>query len=160
VVSVFADVATRVNPIETEDCAAVSLKMKTGALVSSSSTLGSAREISRLRFCFEHFSVESSLSPYDPGAEPWRYTYASGAVEARIREALTAFTLPAPGYTGQFEGLYDALAEGSPLPVSVLDARRALELVTAFYSSSRTGRAEQLPIGSDHPGYADWRPAP
>ena len=157
--SVFADVTTRVNAIETEDCAAVSLRMSSGALVSSSATLGSALEISRLRFCFEHFSVESSLSPYDPGAEPWQYTFASEQAEAGIQNALTHYVPPSPGYRGQFEGLYDALAHNRPLPVTVRDARRALELVTAFYASNQTGQTMRLPVSTAHPGYHDWRPA-
>ncbi len=153
----FAEVATMVNPIETEDCASASLRMKCGALVSSSSTLGSRQEISRLRFCFENFTVESSLSPYDPGSEPWQYTFVDAATESRVQRALARFQPPAPGYTGQFEGLYSALVNGSPLPVTSQDARRGLELVTACYSSSRSGRREQLPIDAAHPGYNDWR---
>ncbi len=158
--SVHAAVSTRVNPIETEDCAAVSLRMRSGALVTSSATLGSRQEISRLRFCFEHFSVESSLSPYDPGAEPWHYQFADDATASRIQAALADFEPPSPGYRGQFEGLYAALARGTPLPVSSRDARRALELVTAFYASSRENSAIKLPITASQPGYQDWRPAP
>ena len=51
--SVYARTATRVNPIETEDCAALALEMADGALVALSVTLGCAEEISRLRFCFD-----------------------------------------------------------------------------------------------------------
>ena len=42
---------TRVNPIQTEDCAAVSLEMADGSLATLAATLGSRPEISRLRFC-------------------------------------------------------------------------------------------------------------
>jgi predicted dehydrogenase len=153
----YAEVATRVNPIETEDCAAASLKMRCGALVSSSSTLGSGQEISRMRFCFENFSVESCLSPYDPGQEPWHYAFTDTRVESRVRAALEAFEPPASGYTSQFEGLYAALLNGASPPVTTQDARRGLELVTALYSSSQSGQREQLPIHSAHPGYEDWR---
>ena len=64
--TVYAQVSTAVNPIETEDCATVAMTMANGALVSSSATLGSQQEISRLRFCFEHLTAESNHSPYDP----------------------------------------------------------------------------------------------
>ena len=50
--SVAARTATAVNPIETEDCAAILLEMQSGALVTLSVTLGAEEEISRLRFCF------------------------------------------------------------------------------------------------------------
>jgi predicted dehydrogenase len=47
----FAQTATRVNPIEVEDCAVASLVMQSGALVSLAATLGSHKEMSRLRAC-------------------------------------------------------------------------------------------------------------
>ena len=50
VANVFARTATRVNPIETEDCAVVSLEMRDGSLVSLISTTGSVVEITRFRF--------------------------------------------------------------------------------------------------------------
>ena len=72
VASVFARTATRVNPIEVEDCAVASLVMQSGALASLAATLGSQREITRLRLCFEHATFESALAPYSPGDEPWK----------------------------------------------------------------------------------------
>src|SRR5207245_8685133 len=71
VASVFARTATRVNSIEVEDCAVANLVMQSGALVSLSATLGSHREISRLRFCFEHVTFERSQAPYSTGDDPW-----------------------------------------------------------------------------------------
>ena len=47
----FARLSTRVNPIETEDCAAIILEMASGALVTASVTLGAAEEVSKFRFC-------------------------------------------------------------------------------------------------------------
>ena len=61
---VFARLATRVNPIETEDCVSVSLALESGALATSSVTLGSREEMSRLRICCRNVTFESSLSPY------------------------------------------------------------------------------------------------
>ena len=56
---VFARVATRVNDIEVEDCAARAADGGRGAPLPDRCTLGSADEISRLRFCFEHVTFES-----------------------------------------------------------------------------------------------------
>src|SRR6516164_11441291 len=75
--SVFALTATRVNPVEVEDCAVASLVMQNGALASLAATLGSQKEISRLRLCFEHVTFESSLTPYSPGDDPWEIVPAS-----------------------------------------------------------------------------------
>jgi len=43
------------------------------------------------------------------------------------------------------------------LPVTLADARRSIELVTALYHSAATGAAVSLPIESDHPSYGGWR---
>jgi len=158
--SVYAQVSTRVNPIETEDCAIASLKMKNGALVSSSATLGSRKQISRLRFCFENLTAESNLEPYDPGREPWAFTAKNPTEDHRISEALKAFTPPATMFSGQFIALHEAITKNADLPVTLADARRSLELVTAIYASAAKGQAEQLPITNNHPGYQDWRPPP
>src|SRR5262249_18040863 len=50
--SVFARTATRVNPIEVEDCAAVSFELANGALATLGVTLGSSAQITRHRFSF------------------------------------------------------------------------------------------------------------
>jgi len=53
-----------------------------------------------------------------------------------------------------------ALAAGSEFPVTLADARRSLELVTALFYSAETGAAVSLPIGVGHPRYMGWRPQP
>ena len=70
---VYADVATRVNDIEVEDCAAISMRMESGALITSSVTLGAAGNLSRMRLMFEGFTVESDHAPYAPAAKPWSF---------------------------------------------------------------------------------------
>jgi predicted dehydrogenase len=159
IATVFARTATRVNPIETEDCAVASLVMECGALVSLAATLGSHKEISRLRFCFEHVTFESSLLPYLPGEDPWQITPSSPQSGARIDEALAEFTSVRPGFEGLMNAYHRALESGGPLPVTVADARRSLELITALYHSAETGDEVSLPIGPGHPKYVGWRPA-
>src|SRR5260370_15118241 len=88
VASVFARTATRVNPVEVEDCAVASLVMHSGALVSLAATLGSHKEISRLRLCFEYVTFESSQMPYAPGDEPWQITPTSPEAAERTADAL------------------------------------------------------------------------
>jgi len=158
VASVFARTATRVNAIEVEDCAAASLTMESGALAALSVTLGSFEEISRLRLCFENVTFESSRAPYAPGNDPWIVTPASEEVRARIDAALVDWKPVAPRFEGLFAAYHQALVEGGALPVTLADSRRSLELLTALYESAQSGRPVDLPIGSDHPRYADWRP--
>jgi predicted dehydrogenase len=156
IANVFARTATRVNPIEVEDCAALSLAMAGGGLATSAATLGSTPEISRLRFCFEHVTAESSLSPYAPGNEPWSFTPATDAAGARIAEALADFAPMPERFAGQFAAFHASLATGAAPPVTWADARASLELLTAAYHSASRGEAVALPIGAGHPAYAGW----
>ena len=158
IASVFAQVATRVNPIEVEDCAAVSLVLADGSLAALGVTLGSAEEITRHRFSFAGFSAESNTRPYSNSGEPWTFTGDSTELAARIEEALARFTPLPEGYAGQFYRFADALRDGGELPVTLADARASLELITAMYHSARTGLPVALPIGPDHPDYTGWLP--
>jgi len=156
VASVFARTATRVNPVEVEDCAVASLVMENGALASLAATLGSQREISRLRLCFEHVTFESTPTPYSPGDDPWEIVPASPETKNRISAALTSYRALPPLYEGQFAAYHAALTTGAALPVTMADARSSLELATAFYDSAATGAAVRLPIAADHPSYKGW----
>jgi predicted dehydrogenase len=159
VASVFGHTATRVNPIEVEDCAVASLAMRSGALVSLAATLGSQREISRLRLCFEHVTLESTPAPYSPGDDPWEIVPASPEAEARIADTLADYRPVPSRYEGQFAAYHAALTTDAALPVTLADARSSLELATALYHSAATGAAVTLPIASDHPAYNNWPPS-
>jgi predicted dehydrogenase len=154
--SVFGYTATRVNPIEVEDCAVASLVMRSGALASLAATLGSQREISRLRLCFEHVTFESTHAPYSPGDDPWEIIPASPEAELQIAEALADYRPVPSRYDGQFRAYHAALTTGGPLPVTLADARTSLELATALYHSAATGAVVSLPITAEHPRYNGW----
>jgi predicted dehydrogenase len=156
---VLAHTATRVNPIETEDCVTASLEMADGSLASLSVTTGSTVQISRHRFCFSNLTAESNTEPYANTAEPWTFTGDSPELEAQIEGALAGFVPLPEGFAGQFYRFYQALRDGSALPVSLAEARASLELITAIYHSAETGQVVQLPIGEEHPKYTGWRPA-
>jgi predicted dehydrogenase len=158
IATVFARTATRVNPIEVEDCAVASLSFTSGALASLAVTLGSQEEISRLRFFFEQVTFESSLGPYSPGDDPWRIIPATKEAEARIAEALSAWQFVPSRFEGLMARYHTALEGSGVLPVTLADARRSLELITALYHSAETGMSVTLPIGASHPKYRGWRP--
>lgn len=156
--SVFARAMTLVNPIETEDCASVSLEMADGSLASVSVTLGSSAEISRQRYCFANLVAESNLAPYDKNtSDPWQFVADTSEAEATIAAALTSFTPGPEGFAGQFARFAEALAAGAELPVTLADARRTAELLTACYASARTQAPVSLPIGPEHPLYGGWQ---
>ncbi len=154
---VFAVTATLVNPIETEDCASVSLEMTNGALASVSVTLGSSVEISRQRYCFANLVAESNLAPYDKNtSEPWQFVADTPELKSRIDAALASVAPGPEGFVGQFARFGEALRTNTELPVTLADARRAVELLTALYASARTRTVVDLPIGPEHPLYGGW----
>jgi predicted dehydrogenase len=158
IASLSAFLATRVNDIEVEDCLAASLMMESGALVTLSATLGSATDTSRLRFCFEHVSFESCREPYQPGVEPWTIDVRSPGMAPQIEAVLADAPPVFNRFHGQMADYAAALAAGGPPPVTLHDARRALELITALYHAHDTCERIRLPLRADHPKYRDWRP--
>ena len=154
--SVFARTSTRVNKIETEDCAALLLEMADGSFITSATTMGAETETSRLRLCFEGLTVESNHSPYNAGTAPWAFVAADEGRQAKIDAAVAEVKFLPERNTGQFLLLHKALTENGPLPVSIADARYSIELLTAAYYSAHSGAAVALPIGPDHPFYAGW----
>ncbi|MFC0409599.1 Gfo/Idh/MocA family protein [Roseomonas elaeocarpi] len=158
VATVSAEIATRVNTIEVEDCAIANLRMQSGALVSLAVTVGSFEQITRLRLCFENVTMESTLSPYNPGLDPWKFTPRDDAAKARVEEALRDWQPIPSRFQGQMGAYADALDSNGPLPVTLADARRSLELLTAIYHSADSGTRVTMPISGDHPKYRSWRP--
>ncbi len=155
---VFADVATRVNKIEVEDCAALSIRMESGALITSSVTLGCAEDISRMRLMFEGLTVESDHAPYAPAEKAWRFIARAPTRQDQIDQVLSRVKADASGYAGLFSAIAKAL-DGKPgQEVTFEDGRRSLEFVTAAYASARENTPVQLPLAKTHPLYAGWQP--
>ncbi|MEM6466721.1 MAG: Gfo/Idh/MocA family oxidoreductase, partial [Pseudomonadota bacterium] len=141
---VSASTATRINPIETEDCAALSLRMEGGALATSSVTLGAARDESRVRLVYEGLTATSDVAPYAPGTGAWRFDARNADHQARVDEVVQA---AAPGHNG-FAGFLESVAlslQGTGASVSLADARASIELVTAAYQSAAEARPVSLP---------------
>lgn len=158
VAQVFADVATRVNRIETEDCAALSLRMECGALVTSSVTLGAADNSSRLRLLFEGITVESDHAAYAPAAKPWTFTARAPTSQVEI-DAIVANVPDQPsGFSGFFAVVADALDAPESMATRFEDGRRSLEFVTAVYASARNGAPVALPLPDTHALYDSWMP--
>jgi predicted dehydrogenase len=156
--SVFARMNTRVNPVETEDCFSASLEMADGSLASLSLTTGSCDQITRLRFTFANLSAESPSQTYGGTSAPWKITPDSPEAAVAIEAALARFTPLPEGFAGHFSGFYTGLRDNTPFPVTLDDSRQAIELLTAFFLSSRSNRPVELPILPDHPYYDGWLP--
>ncbi|MGF1476582.1 MAG: Gfo/Idh/MocA family protein [Geminicoccaceae bacterium] len=142
---VTAHMATRVNEIETEDCAAFVAEMADGGLLTHSMTLGAAHNTSRLRFCFEHLTAESNPSPYRPGMEPWTFAVRTEAKRDAIKASLAKPVPEAHGFEGLLEAFHKSLDQGEPLPVTLDEARLSIALAEALYASAREGGTRALP---------------
>ncbi|MBN9306387.1 MAG: oxidoreductase [Devosia sp. 67-54] len=156
--SLYGRVATRVNPIEVEDCISASVELESGALGSFTASLGSADEITRLRLVFDNLTIESDHAPYNPGAALWKILPRNDGTKSAIADLLKDWRDVPPRFTTQMARFYDALLGRGPLPVTTADSRQALEIVTAFYYSSLTHQEVVFPIGTDHPKYQSWLP--
>jgi predicted dehydrogenase len=120
--------------------------------------LGATTESSRLVWCFEHVTIESSASPYDPAAGPWTFEFKRPEMAEAAERAFATVAPTKPLFSGQFQGFVDSLRDHRPFPITLGDAQASLELVTAWYRSARTGSVETLPLAPDHPDRGSWRP--
>ena len=159
--NVFAKLTTRVNDIEVEDCAALSIEMDNGALVTSSITLGAANDTSRLKFCFNGVTAESAASPdkpYNPADDEWKFLARDPVTQNQIKEILSKVKNSKSWYSGMFNEIANKLDDKFSDEVDLSDARKSLEFVTAVYQSSRQNKNIKLPIEKDNPLYNSWLP--
>jgi predicted dehydrogenase len=156
VVEVAALTDTLVNPIETEDCAALALRTARGGLVTSSITLGAATDETRLRLVYERATIESARIPYAPGSAVWTVTARDPADQPAID------AVPVPEGLDWFPGYLADVAdriEGRPnTAVTLAEGGAAIELVTAIYRSARFGDRVRLPLEPGSPLWEGWRP--
>ncbi len=143
---VFAMADTRVNGIETEDCAALAFRMESGALATSSVTLGAGDDATRLRFCFEGFTAESGSAPYAPAEDNWRFIARAPIAQAAVDEIVSAVRPGRSGYAGYLEAVADAISGKGGAEVTLSDGRRSIELVASMYESMRKGIAVDVPL--------------
>ena len=159
--NVFAKLSTRVNDIEVEDCAALSIEMQNGTLVTSSITLGAARDTSRLRFCFEGLTAESAASPekpYSPADDEWTFLPRTPTTQSQIEDVISKVKQSKSWYAGMFEEIANKLNGLPSDEVTLRDARNSLEFVTAVYASSRQNKIIEIPIDKKNKLYNSWLP--
>ncbi|SPJ26175.1 Gfo/Idh/MocA family protein [Palleronia abyssalis] len=156
--AISASTATRVNGIETEDCAAILIEHDTGALSTSSITLGAATDTTRMQFTFQGFTATSGSAPYAPVSTPWSFTARDPYTQADIDAVLADLDTPRAGFAGFFHAIADALEGDAGREVTLQDGRQSIELVTAAYHSARTGQRVSLPLTEAAPLYRSWLP--
>ncbi|WP_127559445.1 Gfo/Idh/MocA family protein [Nioella ostreopsis] len=158
VAEVTALTDTRVNQIETEDCAALAFRMQNGALATSSVTLGAGNDTTRLRFCFEGVTAESGSAPYSPAQDEWRFIARAPVAQAEVDSIVQQVPHGHAGFAGYLDAVADALTGQGGKEVTLEDGRRSIELVTAIYRSAREGGPVKLPLSGGSPCYTGWMP--
>ncbi len=156
--NVHAKLATLINPIETEDSAALSFQLKGGALATSSVTLGAAQDESRIRLVYEKLTATSGSLPYSPALSGWTFTARDAEDQAAVDDCVKKAPKMRAGFEGFFGEVAKALNGQDNSAVSMAEGRASIELTTAIYASDRSGHSQSLPIQSDHALYAGWQP--
>lgn len=156
--AVTARLGTLINPIETEDSAALILELAGGALATSSVTLGAAHDETRLRLVFEHLTATSGTLPYTPGEDIWDFTARQPDQQARVDTVLRSVTTGRSGFEGFLHQVARALRREPNSAVTLEDGAASVALVTAIYASHRQQTRVRLPIKAAHPLYAGWQP--
>ncbi len=158
-VAVSAFIATRVNPIEVEDCGVASIRLADGALASLAATLGASEPLTQIRLVYQHATIEcraaGSLAAR-PGEAPWTIVPADGEVGRAIDDLIQGVPAANEGFAGQYRAFHDSVVSGAPFPVALEDARASLELATAIYHAAVTDTVVGLPLPDDHPRYGGW----
>lgn len=148
--SVSAHVATRTHVMEAEDTASVSLQFATGALGGIVATTSATPEFPpeiRVYGDAGHARIggEVAVEWEVPGTPPPSAGPPTPAASAPAGAGASAtWGTTATGYIRQYSDFIAAIREGRPPAVTGDDGRNAVEIVTAAYESSRTGRAVEL----------------
>lgn len=143
--SVAAHVTTRTHVMEAEDTAAVSLQFASGALGAIVATTSATPEFPpelRIYGDLGHARIvgEAPVEWDIPGsAVPAPASPADASAAAQTASATWGTT--AAGYVRQYTDFLTAIRTGRPPAVTGGDGRNAVEIVTAAYEASRSGRA-------------------
>lgn len=133
--SAFA--ARQALPTDTEDVSMAVVEFESGALATVVNSLVSARETSRLRFDFEHATVEV-VHLYGYTDADWTFTPAPAHEDLlALWQADTSYEISS--HRLQIAAIIDALAAGEEPGVGAAEARRTLEFAAATYASAFRG---------------------
>lgn len=147
-VSAFA--ARQARPTDTEDVSIALAEFEDGALATVVNSLLSPRETSRLRFDFEHATVEVEHL-YGYAERDWTFTPAPG--HEHLADAWNDHDADAAtsSHVLQIAAIIDDLEAGRSPGVSLSEARRTLEFAAAIYASAFRG----VPIAAGELGGSD-----
>ncbi|WP_407562254.1 Gfo/Idh/MocA family protein [Streptomyces sp. 184] len=153
------------RPTDTEDVSMAVATFENGAMATVVNSVVSPRETSRLRFDFEHATVELDHL-YGYSEKHWRFTPAPGHEHlADLWKADGGADIES-GHLLQIQAVLDAFENGAEPGVSLDEARRTMEFAAATYASAFQGRPFSAgELTSDDPftssmngGIVPWAP--
>jgi predicted dehydrogenase len=146
--SVSGHVATRTHAMEAEDDATLSIAFTSGALGSVVATTSAELETpTELRVHGDAGHVRLVGDRAVEWAVPGRAAPATEAAASRngaARPGSATWGTTSAGYVRQYTDFRDAIRAGRPPAVTGRDGRNAVEIISAAYESSRTGRSVAL----------------
>lgn len=154
--SVCSVAANFIHDVEVEDTSASVIELADGSMASINVTSVNAIDTSRLSFVCEKMYAHSNDSPYEAARWPWELSSADPASRSLIEGlALGGQAREGADLVGmQLRDFVGRLERREQAPVSVAEARKTIECVTAIYKSGFTGSVVPLPISPDDPFYA------
>jgi predicted dehydrogenase len=161
--SVSATLDTLVLPLDSEDTFAATIRFDGGAIVACNSLVGADRsdvsfEIVGTTKLFRQTSAEEGGAKRTSKIDLVKKGF--GRIQERLFRKKTG-PPPTPGaprgggtHRPYFEAVLSALDRGKPLPIPPEEARGAVELATAIYTSGLSGQTVRLPLNGSSQYYA------
>jgi predicted dehydrogenase len=143
------------HDVEVEDTSAAVVRLADGSMASVNVTSSSIHESCQLQFICERLVGVSCRGPYTTPEWPWSFQAEEPEIK-RLIESLA--TRPRPeheenAHLAQIRDFLDHLERGENGPVTLTEARRALEVIAGIYKAGFTGQPALLPLSSDDPFY-------
>ena len=127
------------RPIEVEDVSAALVDFENGCVASIVNSILSPRQETYLRMDFQLATVELRHL-YGYGNDNWRFSVPEGASPDPIKALSSLPPNVSADHTAQIGAILDDIANGTVPVTAGIEARRTIELLTAIYKSSFTGR--------------------
>jgi predicted dehydrogenase len=148
---VTAVAARLARPVRTEDLSMALVTFANGTVASVVNSVLSPRQVSTLRFDFDHATVELSHL-YGYTDDNWTVTPAPGRDDIAAAWQQDATSTEVTNHSLQLASVLDALDGGHEPPVTIAQTRQTMEFVAALYASAFTGRpVERGEISPDNP---------
>jgi len=141
------------HDVEVEDTSTSILRMADGSMLNINCTSSNQSSLTTVHLVCERMFVSSGTEPYTTAQWPWSFSSEDPETREAIEE-MRSRTRPAteePPHLSQIRDFLDHLERGESGPVTVSDARRSLEAITAIYKAAFTGSPVRLPIAADDP---------